>query len=92
MTTTVETRREAYAGILPGLFDSRQSVLAALQDDPSGMTAEDVAESVGKPAYQVRPRLTELLQAGRIRVIGKRQSPHTGRNIAVFQVNEERQP
>ena len=86
MTTTTETRRESYERILPGLLDSRASVLAALYDSPGGLTAEDVSEYIGKPSYQVRPRLTELLQAGQIHVVGKRMSETTGRNIAVFRI------
>lgn len=32
----------------------------------------------------VAPRLTELKEAGTVEVIGKRKSPRTGKNVAVW--------
>lgn len=53
------------------------------------MTADEVAEHLGTSVLTIRPRMTELRQAGRIRDTGARRANVSGRMAAVFTVNTE---
>lgn len=43
----------------------RQQILAILTETPS-LTGEQIADKIGKPVKQIRPRLTEMKKAGQI--------------------------
>ena len=68
------------------VFSDGKAVLA-------GMTAEEIAQQLLKdgkithidPNF-TRPRLTELKEAGKVKVVGKRRSEITSRNTAVWRV------
>lgn len=85
MEITSETRRESYETTLETADTERAKVFSIIvAAGVDGLTAEEVATKLSKPPYQVRPRITELKKAGRIWAIGKKLSPSTNRNIAVF--------
>ena len=87
--TTTETRRESYDAIT-----TEPSKRAALILDVLGnkqMTVDEIVyELIDRNALShfdrnfVAPRLTELKEAGTVEVIGKRKSPRTGKNVAVW--------
>jgi len=87
---TIMNRREAY----PKQENRKDLILEVLKNgDPGGMTAEEIAQQLLKdgkithidPNF-TRPRLTELKEAGKVKVVGKRRSEITSRNTAVWRV------
>lgn len=93
MNITEETRRESYVKIIPKRETRKEIVLSILRDgDKNGMTAEEVLDrlfELGKVNKRdmnyVRPRLTELKESGKIKVVGSRLSS-TARRTAVWKV------
>lgn len=86
---TQETRKGSYLEILPKRESRRQIILSLLDQGP--MTASEITEALlqqGVIRYYDRnfaaPRLTELKQAGRVAVVGKRICPRTGKLVAVW--------
>lgn len=66
-------------------------ILILEQLEYGAMTAREIAtvlykhKKVLEPTrQQVQPRLTELVQDGRIEVCGKRHDSLTGRNVAIY--------
>ena len=82
---TFECRRESYQKIEATAPDERARVLAVISEG-QGMTAEQISKALNKPTYQVRPRITELCQAGLVHAVGKAWSETTKRNISIFKV------
>ena len=83
MTIAMENRRESNQRV------NRPKRYAQILDcfkNFQRTQAEIIAAKTGIPLYQVRPRLTELVQAGRLRVCGKAWSFSTGRNTSIFEV------
>jgi predicted ArsR family transcriptional regulator len=84
-----ETRRESYERAQETAPRWRDEVLKCLKIY-GPMSAFQLAERIGKPVYQVRPRITELYKAGLIADCDKRISPE-GRTEAVWSA-EPREP
>lgn len=78
---TAENRRDSF---LAASIDTRRQEVLGVLIGHRGMTAEEVADVLGREVYTIRPRLTELLEVGLVNVVGKRVSPRTGRKIAIF--------
>lgn len=79
---TKTTQLESYAKIIPKRESRQEMILSVLRNgDKNGMTAEEVLEQLiadGKIATKdmnyVRPRLTELKESGKVKVVGSRMS------------------
>ncbi len=57
----------------------REMVLKVLRDNPMGLTAQGVADALGKPHYYgLQPRLSELKNEGLAYDTGKRRLLPTG--------------
>jgi predicted ArsR family transcriptional regulator len=89
MSITNETRRESYEAVKPTAHQRRAVILEILGDRE--MTANEIAEILYlggvTPHYErnfAAPRLTELKAAGKVKTVGKRLCPKTGRKIAVW--------
>lgn len=55
------------------------------------MTVDELMVVLGyNDPNKVRPRLTELTQAGALCTIGKRQSRRSGKMVAVWAINEQK--
>ena len=53
------------------------------------MTARQIAYELGfSDLNAVKPRLTELRKAGRVKAVGKQKDPLTGVSVAVYEVVE----
>lgn len=77
---TKETRREAYE---TRPVTRQEAILLALGDKE--LTARQIADALGfTDLNAVRPRLTELMDAGKVETCGKRRDSVTGKNVAVF--------
>lgn len=77
---TEETRREAFE---QRPVTRQTLILQALGDKE--MTAREIANDLGyDDPNAVRPRLTELMQAGKVEAVGKRKDPISNITVAVF--------
>lgn len=77
---TEENRRDAYES----RPSRRQNIILFILGDGE-MTARQIAKAIGfTDLNQVKPRLTELMQAGVIDAIRKQRDPITGRNVSVY--------
>ena len=84
MRATIETRRAAHEFVKP-LKESRKSnILQAMGGD--ALTAREIAIKMGfgEDLNKVRPRITELVECGKIKVAGIRCCRVTQRRVAVF--------
>lgn len=54
-----------------------------------GLTADEVAELLGQSVLSVRPRVTELLRAGRIEACAERRKNKSGATAAVWRVKPQ---
>lgn len=74
---------EAYK-LRPG---GRQWLVFGILEQYGAMTAREVCSKLGSDDMNyVRPRLTELVQMGKIEIIGKKKDVITNRNTSVYQV------
>lgn len=74
---------EAYK-LRPG---GRQWLVFGILEQYGAMTAREVCIKLGSNDMNyVRPRLTELVQMGKIEIIGKKRDSVTNRNTSVYQV------
>lgn len=81
---TEQTRDASYQAVLPFVGNIQERVFESVRARNAGLTAEEVQESVGCSLNSARSRLTELTQAGRLVVIGKRANKLGTRKIAIF--------
>lgn len=87
--TTMETRRESYEAITTETSKRGALILDVLGNRQ--MTVDEIVnelierrEILHFDRNFVAPRLTELKEAGVVKVIGKRKSTRTGKNVAVW--------
>lgn len=79
---------EAYK-LRPG---GRQWLIYGILEQYGAMTAREVCIKLGSNDMNyVRPRLTELVQMGKIEIIGKKKDVITNRNTSVYQVIKEKE-
>lgn len=64
----------------------REQVLTVLRRHPAGLTADQIAERMGKSILAVRPRVTELASAGALVDTGKREKNSSGMNATVWRL------
>ena len=90
MSITAETRRVAYDDIRPQLGPRQDMIYWCLvQHGP--MTADRIMSRLGmRDPNSVRPRLTELRQAGMVRVIGKGLSGDTNKMVALWEATTKK--
>ena len=78
---TEETRNESFLNT--DRATRRSIILAALGDEE--LTARELLSRIGfNDMNFVRPRLTELMQSGRVEAAGKKWDKITERNVTVF--------
>lgn len=56
----------------------REQAFDLLMAEPAGLTADEIAERLGRHYGSIRPRLTELRDAGRVTDSGLRRSTAMG--------------
>ena len=93
MSITKETRRDSYIEVLPKTNDRKALIIYLLKRRV--MTAHELTEellSLGLIPYYdrnfVSPRLTELKEAGKIQVVGKKYCKRTDRQVAIWAIEE----
>lgn len=78
---------EAYRRLRPG---GRQWLVLGILEQYGAMTAREVCSRLGSDDMNyVRPRLTELVQMGKIEIIGKKKDTATNRTTSVYQIIKE---
>lgn len=94
MSISLKNRRESFNAIKPKRENRKVKILSVMQHgNPDGMTAEEITDILCRngaiPSTDrnyVKPRLTEMRDAGIVKEVGKRRSPTTERNTTVWQV------
>ena len=82
-----DCQMESYRRIKVG---SRQWLIYGILETFGAMTAREVCDKLGSNDMNyVRPRLTELVQMGKIEIIGKKLDTVTDRSTSVYQVVKE---
>lgn len=77
---------EAYK-LRPG---GRQWLIYGILEQYGAMTAREVCIRLGSDDMNyVRPRLTELVQMGKVEIISKKKDTATNRTISVYQIIKE---
>ena len=73
-----------------------KEILGILREHPEGLTAKEVAVWMHKLKYArsternlSAPRISELMDQGKVEPIGKKVCQYTGRTVAVFAIREE---
>lgn len=90
MSITTETRRASYETIKPCKSQRHQQIVEAIIEH-GPMTVDELMDRLGySDPNRIRPRLTELAQAGALCTIGKRKSRRSGKLVAVWAVNEQK--
>ena len=90
MSITVETRQAAHEKIKPQKECRRQQIIEAITEY-GPMTVDELMDRLGyHDPNRVRPRLTELTQAGALCTIGKRRSRRSRKMVAVWAINEQK--
>lgn len=84
--TPRRARREARESVQPRADRVREAVYRAIQAAPEGLTADEAAAAIGESVLTVRPRTTELQQAGRILPTACRRRNVSGRMATVWRV------
>ena len=89
---TAETRREAYYEVLPKTLSRHQQIINLLKI--KAMTADELTEALLIMRHITRfernavsPRLTELMDQGKVETVGKRMGTR-GRMQAVWAIKE----
>jgi len=85
-----ETRRESYAAVTQDTAARRRVILEMLTEH-GGMTAREIAVELQKRGITptdernyAAPRLSELLEAGKIEAVDTKICDHSGRSVAVW--------
>lgn len=79
-----DTRTQAHTAASLRAKAVRDRCITALSD--AALTADEVATRIGESVLTVRPRITELLQAGTIVKTALRRANVSGRKAAVMMV------
>lgn len=85
MSITDDTRRKSYEINGRSAGKASKIIYNALLFYGRG-SAWQIAAAIRRPVYVVRPRITELCKAGRIKAIGTRVCEETKRSEAVWDV------
>jgi DNA-binding MarR family transcriptional regulator len=78
-----ETSGLAYDSVIETVNKKQSQVLAVIEDHPSGMTNQEIAEYLGWPINTVTPRVYELVKKGWVEASGWRKGK-TGRKCLVW--------
>lgn len=76
--------------LAPTLKRNQAEALDALKRAARPMTADELAEFMGKTIVSVRPRVSELRRLGKITPTGERRNSAYGQPSTVWQLRAER--
>ena len=81
-TNKPETSKAAARAVRSAAATLRDQVEQALR--AAELTADEVAEALGKSVLSVRPRVTELFKQGKVEDTGERRKNASGHSAAVW--------
>lgn len=87
--TDGNTSREAAERVAPGASEVREQCYRAILASRDGLTADEVAQVVGRPILYVRPRISELYAAGRLVKTLRRKTNASGLSAAIYDIPRE---
>jgi hypothetical protein len=79
-----DTSVEAAERIAPKAPSLRERVYAFIRFSVDGRTNEEIESGCGMPGNTVRPRVVELVKAGRVRDSGATRETRSGRQAVVW--------
>jgi transcription initiation factor IIE alpha subunit len=79
-----DTSAQAAEEITPKAATVRVKVETALRDHADGLTGDELSEQLRIDKLTVRPRITELREAGRVVDTGRRRMNHIGKRVIVW--------
>lgn len=83
---TVGTSKDAARTVKGDASILRERAYNALAEAKEGLTADQVAQTIGRDRLAVRPRLSELAKMGRIARTGERRQNESGLFAAVWRI------
>lgn len=85
---SAENRLDSYAAIKKVAETHRMKILKTLKEYGEGLTATELGVLIANDARRqfLAPRLTELKNAGKVKVVGKRLNHMTGRQTSIYEV------
>ena len=90
----MENRRESYDTVKPTRRIRYTQILEIIGD--ARMTVDEVIDGMMEKRYllypdrnSVAPRMTELYQDGKLRIVGRKKSPRTKRSVSVYEAKKE---
>lgn len=86
MNITKETRKESYERVDKN--KRYKQFLELLSKHDKGLTVREIMQIENLERNQVAPRMTELVNMGKVLVVGKKMDVVTGKNIAVYKVKD----
>ena len=96
MITTYQTRLDSLIAVESTKQKRCRDILNILYEFEDGLTAREIAKllfnrglSATAERNQSAPRLTEMEEAGKVKVIGKRLDEISNRNVAVYVIEKE---
>lgn len=87
MKTSLAVRNNSFEQTKPEIGSRQKEVLDILIEH-SPYTAWEISDILGRPVYQVRPRLTELEKQGKVMVGGTKFQERTQRKESLYWVVE----
>ena len=89
----MENRRESHDAVKPTKQIRYTQIMDILGD--AQMTVDEVIDGMMEKRYllypdrnSVAPRMTELYQEGRLRIVGRKKSPRTKRSVSVYEAKK----
>jgi DNA-directed RNA polymerase specialized sigma24 family protein len=80
-----ETSREAAEAIAPMARNHRDQILAVFKEAyPESRSSEQIAAAIGISAYNVRPRVSELVAGGKVERTDDRVKNQGGRSVVLW--------
>jgi hypothetical protein len=80
-----ETSRDAATKVAPVAKTQRDKVLAALIEAyPEGRSSDQIADATGITRYSVRPRISELVAAGKVQATELRTRNGDGNQVVIW--------
>lgn len=83
------TSRKAARSMIARATTLRYLTLKAIADAPDGLTADQAAAAVGSTPFAIRPRCSELVEAGWIRDSEQRRDNESRHSAVVWVATEE---
>lgn len=83
---STDTQEEAHQSALSRRHTLIDSIETTLRSNPYGLTADEIATKLNESPFAIRPRITEMKQAGTVTDSGVRRMNVSGKYALVVQI------